>query len=127
MGQEVIDGKLAFIVNEVDRSPTFNQTRARGEWLIVSMAVRNIGTAPQPFDMAAESLKESDGRGHSASLVDPPTENKIDPGLQVSVRLAFDAPPGVHPTQIVLRESASSPGVKVNLRPPRSSPPAQPR
>lgn len=121
VGQEVVDGKFAFIVNEVSTSPTFGDTSARGVWSIVSMAVRNVGTRPRPFEMAAQSLKESDGRGHSATLMEPRSVNYIDPGLQVSVRLAFDVPPGVHPTQIVLRESASSPGAPVKLVQPPSS------
>ncbi|MGA9490014.1 MAG: DUF4352 domain-containing protein [Mycobacterium sp.] len=123
IGQEVIDGKFAFIVTEVSTSPMFGGTRARGVWSIVSIAVRNVGTAPQVFEMAAQSLKESDGRGHSATLMEPPSVNSIDPGLQVSVRLAFDVPPGVRPTRIVLRESASSPGARVSLaRSPSSTP-----
>jgi Domain of unknown function (DUF4352) len=115
VGQEVVDGKFAFIVNDVSSSPTFAYTSARGVWLIVSMAIRNIGTEPRVFEMAAQSLKESDGRGHSAGLMEPTSVNKIDPGLQVSVRLAFDVPPGVHPTRILLRESESTPGARVNL------------
>ena len=45
---------------------------------------------------------------------EPVLVNKVDPGLQVSVRLAFDVPPGVRPRQIVLRESTSSTGAPVN-------------
>ena len=115
VGQEVVDGKFAFIVNDISSSPTFAYTSARGVWLIVSMAIRNIGTEPRIFEMAAQSLKESDGRGHSAALMEPQSVNKIDPGLQVSVRLAFDVPPGVRPTRILLRESADTPGARVNL------------
>lgn len=115
IGQEVIDGKFAFIVTDIGTSPTFGSTEARGVWLTVSMAVRNVGTHPRSFEMAAQTLKESDGRVHSATLMEPPSINKIDPGLQVSVRLAFDVTPGVHATQIVLRESASSAGAAVNL------------
>ena len=123
MGQEVVDGKFAFIVNQVGTSPTFGHTPARGVWLIVSMAVRNVGTEAQRFEMAAQTLKESDGRGHSASFIDPPSVNNIDPGLQVSVNLAFDVPPGVRATKIVLHESASSHGAPVNLvQPPSPSP-----
>jgi hypothetical protein len=121
VGKEVVDGKFAFIVNDVSSSPTFAYTSARGVWLIVSMAVRNIGTEPRVFEMAAQSLKESDGRGHSAGLMEPPSVNKIDPGLQVSVRLAFDVPPGVRPTRILLRESADTPGARVNLAPSQTS------
>ena len=123
IGQEVVDGKFAFIVTDISTSPTFGPTSARGVWSIVSMAVRNVGTGPQPFEMAAQSLTDSDGRGHSATLMEPPLANKIDPGLQVSVRLAFDVPPGVRPSKIVLRESASSPGAPVKLVQPASSTP----
>ena len=123
MGQEVVDGRFAFIVTDISTSPTFGPTNARGAWSIVSMAIRNVGTGPRSFEMAAQSLTDSDGRGHSATLMEPPLANKIDPGLQVSVRLAFDVPPGARPKQIVLRESASSPGAPVTLVQPSSSTP----
>jgi hypothetical protein len=123
IGREVVDGKFAFIVTDISSSPTFGSTSARGVWWIVSMAVRNVGTEPRFFEMAAQSLTDSEGRGHSATLMEPPLANKIDPGLQVSVRLAFDVPPGVRPQRIVLRESHSSPGAPVNLVQPSSSTP----
>jgi hypothetical protein len=118
LGREVIDGKFAFIVSQVNSSPTFGQTRAHGEYVIVAMAVRNVGTEAQFFDMAAQTLKDSSGRQYSASFMDPPyleEVNNLNPGLQVSVKLAFDVPPGTKPTQIVLHESASSHGAPVKL------------
>ena len=131
MGQEVLDGKFAFIVSQVDTSPTFGHARAHGVYAIVSMAVRNVGTEPQFFDMAAQTLKGSAGRPYSASFMDPPfleEVNNINPGLQVSVKLAFDVPPGVRPTQIVVHKSASSHGAPVNLlQPPSPFSPAPPR
>jgi Domain of unknown function (DUF4352) len=123
IGGEVVDGKFAFIVTDISSSPTFDSTSARGVWWVVSMAVRNVGTGPRFFEMAAQSLTDSDGRGHSATLMEPPLVNKIDPGLQISVRLAFDVPPGVRPKQVVLRESASSPGAPVKLAQPAASTP----
>ena len=122
-GREVIDGKFAFIVNDVAFSPTFADTHARGVWVIVSMAVRNVGAHPRPFEMSAQTLKDGDGRGHSASLMTPPSIDKVDPGLQMSIKLAFDVTPGVRPTQMVLRESSSSPGAPVNLKQLQSSSP----
>ena len=122
IGQEVVDGKFAFIVNEVGTSPTFGDTRAGGTYVVVSMAVRNVGTAAQLFELAAQKLKEHDGRGHSASFMEPVVSN-VDPGLQVSVKLAFDVPPGLRQTQLVLHESESSHGSPVNLVvPPSPSP-----
>ena len=121
MGQEALDGKFAFIVSNVNTSPTFGRTPAQGVYVIVSMAVRNVGTEAQLFEMAAQKLKDSTGRQYSASFVDPPhlgDANNINPGLQVSVKEAFDVPPDVRPTQIVLHDSASSHGVPVNLTHP---------
>ena len=53
MGQEVLDGKFAFIVNHVDTSSRFGHTRAQGVYVVVSMAVRNVGTETQMFEWAA--------------------------------------------------------------------------
>jgi Domain of unknown function (DUF4352) len=121
MGQEVLDGKFAFIVTRVDTSRTFGHTRAQGAYVIVSMAVRNVGTEIQTFDWAAQRLKDSARREYSASFMDP--SHSINPGLQVSVKLGFDVPTGTKPTQIVLYDSASSRGVPVNLAQPASSSP----
>jgi Domain of unknown function (DUF4352) len=123
MGQEVLDGKFAFIVSHVDTSPKFGHTRAQGVYVIVSMAVRNVGTETQMFEWAAQRLKDSTGREYSAvpSLFGD-VANSIDPGLQVSVKLAFDVPPDAKPTQVVLYDSPSSHGAPVNLTQPPSSP-----
>jgi hypothetical protein len=118
IGQEVLDGKFAFIVTQVHTSPTFGQNRAHGVYAIVSLAIRNVGTEAQLVEMPAQTLTGSAGRQYSASFMEPPSLqeiNNINPGLQVSVRLAFDVPPGTKPTQIVLHDSTSSHGVPVNL------------
>ena len=125
IGQEVLDGKFAFIVTNIDTSPTFGHTRAQGVYVIVSMAVRNVGTEAQFFEMAAQTLKDKAGRQYSASFMDPShlgEVNSIDPGLQLSVKEVFDVPPDVRPTQIVLHDSASSHGAPVNLTQPPSPP-----
>ncbi len=126
IGQEVLDGNFAFIVSQVDTSPTFGHTRAQGVYAIVSMAVRNVGTEPQMFEWEAQRLKDRTGREYSASHMVPPLfgdlVNTIDPGLQVSVKMGFDVPPGTKPTQIVLHDSLSSHGAPVNLTQPTSPP-----
>ena len=126
MGQEVLDGNFAFIVSQVDTSPKFGHKRAQGVFAIVSMAVRNVGTEPQMFEWEAQRLKDGTGREYSASLMVPPLfgdlVNSIDPGLQVSVKVGFDVPPGTKPTQIVLHDSLSSRGAPVNLKEPPSPP-----
>ena len=129
IGREVIDGEFAFVVTHVETSPTFDQTHAQGVYLVVSMAIRNIGAEPQFFVWGAQKLKDSTGRKYSARFMDPPrigdVGDSIDPGLQVSVRLAFDVP-DARSTQIVLHDSPSSEGVAVALkRPGPASPPPE--
>ena len=124
IGQEVVDGKFAFIVNQVGTSATFADARAGGVYVIVSMAVRNVGNHARAFDVTAQKLKETAGRGHSASFMEP-VVNNIDPGLQVSVKLAFDVPPGARKSELVLHESPDSPGVPVTLVLPPSPPTTQ--
>ncbi len=126
IGREVIDGEFAFVVTQVDISPTFDHAHAQGVYLIVSMAVRNVGKEPQFFVWGAQKLKDNTGRKYSARFMDPPrigdVGDSIDPGLQVSLRLAFDVP-DARTTQIVLHDSPSSPGAVVTLKKPTSSSP----
>jgi hypothetical protein len=121
IGQEVFDGEFAFVVNQVDVAETFNNTRAQGVYQVVSVAVRNVGKEAQFFEWNAQKLKDSTDRKYSAIFMDPPkigdVGDSIDPGLQVSIKLAFDVTPGTKPTQIVLHDSLTSPGVPVNLSP----------
>lgn len=127
IGNEVVDGEFAFVVNQVNRAPTFADKRAQGVYVIVSMAVRNVGTEAQMFEWAAQRLKDSTGREYSASFMVPSlfgdVVNSIAPGAQVSIKLAFDVPPDTKkPTQVLLHDSLSSHGAAVNLTPPPSSP-----
>lgn len=124
MGREVIDGDFAFVVNEVESSPTFDHSHAQGVYLIVSMAIRNVGKDPQFFVWGAQKLTDGTGRKYSARFMDPPrigdVGDSIDPGLQVSVKLAYDVPEARR-TQIVLHDSPSSAGVVVDLKKPTPS------
>lgn len=126
IGREVFDGEFAFVVTRVETSPAFDHTRAQGVYLVVSMAVRNIGKEPQFFVWGAQQLKDNTGRMYSARFMDPPrigdVGDSIDPGLQVSVRLAFDVP-DARSTEIVLHDSPSSDGVAVKLKRPQPSSP----
>jgi hypothetical protein len=129
IGQAVREGPFDFIVTGVDSSLTFGDRRAAGVYLIVSITVKNVGVEPEMFEWSAQQLKDSIGRKYSASFMVPSlfgnVINAIDPGLEVPIKLAFDVPPGTKPTQIVLRESLSSDGARVNLTQPPS--PSRPR
>jgi hypothetical protein len=127
IGQKVRDGTFDFTVTQVNSSRTFRGRRAQGVYVIVSLAVKNVGVEPAQFYWSAQHLEDNIKRRYSAIAMDPSlfgnVVNAIDPGVEIPLKVAFDVPPGTQPTQIVLRESASSEGVPVNLtQPPAPSP-----
>lgn len=119
IGQKVRDGTFDFTVTQVTRSPTFRHKRAQGVYVIVSLTVKNVGVEPVQFYWSAQQLEDSIKRRYSPISMDPSlfgnVVNAVDPGVEIPLRVAFDVPPGTKPTQIMLHESASSEGVRVNL------------
>jgi hypothetical protein len=130
IGQLARDGTFDFTITQVNSSRTFGALHAKGVYVIASLTVKNIGVDPVVFDPSAQLLKDSAHR-YPASFMDPPylgdIGNSVDAGLQVNVKLAFDVPPGIKPTQIVLHESRSSDGIPVNLMQPPSRSLSPPR
>jgi hypothetical protein len=123
LNQEARDGKFAFTVTSVDRAATvsgeFETKTAQGVYVLVSMTITNIGTRPQSFFATNQKLKDSEGREFEAGFGTFTGEfhdgDDINPGNQVTARLAFDLPPDAQPAQIVLHDSAFSGGVTVDL------------
>jgi Domain of unknown function (DUF4352) len=119
IGQVVRDGTFDFTVTQVNSSPTVGDRRAQGVYATVSLTVKNVGVEPERFEWFAQRLKDSIGRQYWAVFVVPllfgNVVNAVDPGLEVRINVAFDVPPGTKPTQIVLHESLSSDGARVNL------------
>lgn len=95
--------------------------RADGVFVVVTVAVRNAGSATHTFVDRDQTLIDSRGRQFAVSMaaniygnLDVPS-TKMAPGEQLEVDLAFDVPVGTVPRSIVLRESAASGGVTAAL------------
>lgn len=127
IGQIVRDGTFDFTVTQFNRSRTFRDKRAQGEYVIVALTAKNVGVEPVLFQWSAQRLEDSTRRQYSANFMVPSlfgnVVNAIDPGQEVPIKLVFDVPPGTKPTRIVLHESNSSAGAPVNLMQPPSPPP----
>lgn len=127
IGQIVRDGTFDFTVTQFNRSRTFRDKRAQGEYVIVALTAKNVGVEPVLFQWSAQHLEDSTPRQYSANFMVPSlfgnVVNAIDPGQEVPIKLVFDVPPGTKPTRIVLHESNSSAGAPVNLMQPPSPPP----
>jgi hypothetical protein len=117
-----------FVFRDVDATLHFGRIAeprhlmgTRGEWLMVSMYVKNIGNGPATYYAAFQRLVDQDGREF------PPNTRAIhryfdanhafrtvmiiNPGEESAVALLFDVPDGTQPMHMVLHELMSSPGV----------------
>jgi len=130
IGQAVRDGKFEFTVTSIDcgkNSVGTNQyltKQAQGQFCLLNLTVKNIGSESQTFSDSGQVLFDSNGNKYSsdsgASLYANPSGstflNQINPGNSVTGAVVFDIPKGVTPTQAELHDSAFSGGVKVNLQ-----------
>jgi archaellum component FlaG (FlaF/FlaG flagellin family) len=129
MNTPVRDGKFEFVVTEVQPglaevgdNPYLNK-KAQGQFVIVSMTVKNIGDEPQSFDPSSQKVFDSDGRSFQTDTAaqialggsDIPVWDNINPGNSVDVKVVYDMPQGAVPTSMELHDSMSSGGVKVSL------------
>jgi hypothetical protein len=125
-GSAVRDGKFEFQVLGIKRaaqagdlSNQFEIVDAQGEFIIVTMAVTNIGNEARSYSGTNQKLVDSAGREYSANSGADMWMNKgtgeINPGNQIQVMAAFDVPPGTVPTELEVHGSAFSGGAKVRL------------
>ncbi|MEV6597233.1 DUF4352 domain-containing protein [Actinoplanes sp. NPDC051346] len=103
-------------------SDNFGQ-RARGEFCLVAVSVRNIGTHAAVLDGAAQTAYAADGSAFvseagAAMYVGggrPGILERIDVGVRVRGTLVFDVPRGTRLTSIVLRDSVRTRGMRFPL------------
>lgn len=116
IGAVVADGKFEFTVTAVEPggvrigNDTFGQD-AQGQFVLVHLTVRNIGTEAQYFDGSSQELLDTQGRTHSsdgsaAIYLDDSNSflNQINPGNEVQGIVVFDVPADA---QLAARASAS--------------------
>ncbi|QKW37311.1 DUF4352 domain-containing protein [Actinomadura sp. NAK00032] len=128
IGRQYRDGKFGFTVTKVKKGVRkvgdqwFGDT-AQGQFVIVSVTVKNIGDRSRTFTHHNQTLVDTKGREFEA---DPEAslwtdkDNKsflqqINPGNSVKGRLIFDVPRGTRLKAIELHDSMWSGGVTVPL------------
>lgn len=124
----VRDGAFEFVVQDIEQvhqvgdpsNPGLSIT-AKGVFVVVTLSIRNVGDAPQTFFDSYQTLIDRSGNQYSASMAADIYGNlgihstKIAPGDALTVHLAFDVPVDTVPTNLLLRQSDSSAGIKVPL------------
>lgn len=126
----VRDGKFEFTVTGVEKGldsvgdNPYLAKKAQGQFVIVSVTVKNTASKPQAFGTDSQKLFDSQGRSFtndSAAQIavgdDPSTAiyGDINPGNSVKAKLVFDMPADATPATIELHDSPFSGGVKVKL------------
>lgn len=122
----VRDGGLAFAVSDVSRAQQVGDlgdpgrsVTARGVFVVFTLAINNVGSAPLTFIDRDQTLIDDAGRAFSPSMAaniygNPGIRSTtINPGDGLVVRISFDVPTDTVPRDLILRGSSSSAGVPV--------------
>ena len=126
----VRDGKFEFVVTGVETGigtvgdNPYLAKKAQGQFVVVSMTVKNIGTKAQSFSPSSQKLKDAQGRSFESDSMaqialgdsDVPVWDNINPGNTVQVKVVFDMPKDAVPATIELHDSMFSGGAKVTLK-----------
>lgn len=126
----VRDGKFEFVVTgvqtglaEVGDNP-YLAKKAQGQFVIVAMTVKNIGTKPQDFSPSSQKVKDAQGRSFESDSMaqialgdsDVPVWDNINPGNTVQIKVVFDMPKDAAPATVELHDSMFSGGATVALK-----------
>jgi Domain of unknown function (DUF4352) len=126
IGDPVRDGRFEFVVVGV-RGPVPSLGtepwihRAHGEFVLVDVAVRNIGDEPQVFTDSAQQAYAGEARldadGWAGRLLGDNAVGweTVNPGNELRGTLVYDVPPGTELTELDLHDSWFSGGVRVRL------------
>ena len=120
--QLVRAGTFLFVVKGVGAAGNrYGDPQPRGQWIVATMTVRNIGSEPESFIASNQKLIDSVGREYAADSAAAASMNEdsiavdIDPGFTIDVRVPFDVPPGTLPGGVELHDSSLSGGATVKL------------
>jgi hypothetical protein len=129
IGQAVSDGKLEFVVQNVDCGRVtvgdgfFLTKTAQGQFCLVSVSVKNISNETRTLDRTDQTAVSDSGVKYAddteAELyVNQDTQtvlNGINPGNQVAAVLVFDIAKGAKINRLDFHDSASNDGVIVDV------------
>lgn len=130
IGEAAQDGKFEFTVNSSECGKTsvganeFLTSQAQGQFCLVDVTVKNIGSEAQTYDSSSQYLFDATDAKYSADNsasfnANPQGStflNQINPGNSVTGKLVFDLPKDKTPVRAELHDSTFSSGVKVNLQ-----------
>ena len=129
MNTPIKDGKFQFTVTKMTcgqqqvGDDVLNQ-QAQGEFCLVDVSVKNIGTSAEIFsdtsqtgaDAAGNQYSVDSGAGVYANQKYSTFLEDINPGNSVKGRLVFDVPAGMKLSAVVLHESMFTTGVRIPLK-----------
>lgn len=105
-----------------DLSNPYMIANAQGEFIILTLSVRNIGDKPQSYFGSNQKLIDTSGREYGVdSSADMWMNDEgalmadINPGNSIQVKTAFDVPPGTKSAELEFHDSMFSGGAKVAL------------
>lgn len=133
VNQPADDGKFRFVVTSFSCGQTslvndnqFESATAQGQWCLLALEYRNIGSEAQTFETDAQYLYDASGKQYSADPSGTMAANpsgsqciafqQVNPGVSSSCVVAFDVPKGAALTSAILHDSSFSGGVKVALK-----------
>lgn len=128
LGKPSTDGKFEFTVTKMkcgakQVGPAEWGVKAQGEFCIVDVTVKNVGTTAELFDSNSQKAYDE---ADTEYTVDAGAETyvndqnqtfleNINPGNKVNGKLVYDVPKGTKLTSIVVHESMFTPGIRVPL------------
>jgi hypothetical protein len=127
VGTAVRDGQFEFTVTKVEKGVAsvgadFLEEKAQGQFVLVHVTVKNIGTKPQTLIDSVQKVRDGEGRefttDSTAAIVIKGNDvffNEINPGNAVKGTLVYDMPKDAKPASIELHDSMFSGGVTVTL------------
>ncbi|MFG3410294.1 DUF4352 domain-containing protein [Streptomyces sp. NPDC048142] len=127
IGDPVRDGKFEFTVTRLQPGlPRIGSTdfgsEAQGQFILVHMTVKNIGSESQTFNGSDQKLFDAKDREYSADsgaaiYLDESESflNSINPGNSVAGIVVFDVPKDVTPVKLEVHDSIFSGGATINL------------
>jgi hypothetical protein len=118
VNEEVNVGQFAFTVTGVDIGERkVGYETAQGIFVLVRIAVRNIGAEPRTVYCQDQKLRALSGKTYDDGMTvgDRQELVNIKPGKQVRFTCAFDVPTGTLPAAVEVRDSQYSRGAIVQV------------